>query len=282
MKIAVCNELFVGCSAVASIESAAQIGYDGVELAPYTLSDDIAAFPVGSQREIAACARENGIAIVGMHWLLAKPEGLHVASADVTVRRRTRDVFRKLIEITTNIGGRILTFGSPQQRSSMPGMKKREATDRLVGFFQDLVPEFQAANVVLALEPLETEFTNMINSTAEACDIADAIGSDLIGITLDTHFLRWECRVGGGTMLDAFRRAGDRLAHLHIQDDNFRAPGSGTADFAEFIHAVRAVSWNNWLSLETIGIADAEAGCAAAKEGIAFMRRHFDSEGGGK
>lgn len=275
MKFAICNEMYSKRSIFEVIEHAAALGYHGIELAPFTLTEDVASFPVEEQKRIAGYAHDKGIAIAGMHWLFVTPKGLHLTSADKLVRQRTLDFFRKLMEIGMNTGGRILTLGSPAQRSYSEGETEEEALKRTVDFFAELAPELESLELLVCLEPLEDDFTNFITSTSSAKKIVKAVGSPCLGITLDTHFLRWEAEKHSISVAEAFRIAGNSLGHLHIQDNNSRAPGSGNADFAKFIAAVKEIGWQGYISMETFAGEKAGEGEKMAEEGIAFLKEHF-------
>lgn len=275
MKFGICNEMYLNLSIFEVIDHAAKLGYHGVELAPFTLTEDVASFPVEEQRRIAGYAHDKGIAIAGMHWLFVTPKGLHLTSADKSVRRRTLDFFRKLMEIGVNTGGRILTLGSPAQRSYSRGETEAEAFKRTVDFFAELASELESLELLVCLEPLEDDVTNFITSTSSAERIVKAIGSPSMGVTLDTHFLRWEAEKHSISAADAFRIAGSSLGHLHIQDDNSRAPGTGNADFTEFIAAVKEIGWQGYISMETFAGEKAGEGEKMAAAGISFLKEHF-------
>ncbi|HUV07891.1 MAG TPA: sugar phosphate isomerase/epimerase family protein [Spirochaetia bacterium] len=275
MKFSLCNELYKERTIFEVIESVARLGYDGLEVAPFTLTEDIPAFPLRKQREIARCAAENGIEVLGLHWLLSYPEGLHVVSRDDKVRRKTRDYFLKFIEIAVNTGGTLLTLGSPGQRSFGEGDTQGEALKRLTDFLSGLLPDLESNRVTVCLEPLEAELTNLLNRTQEACGVADSLGSSSIGITLDAHFMRWEKEHFGTSEREAFKIAGPRLRHLHIQDDNSRAPGTGNADFSEYVQGVRDINWEGFISMETFASEEGEEGEDIAKAGIAFFKENF-------
>ena len=78
MKISICNELFQGWPIEKVFEYAALLGYDGVEIAPYTLADSVTEITQARRRRIRRAAEEAGVEIVGLHWLLARPEGLYI------------------------------------------------------------------------------------------------------------------------------------------------------------------------------------------------------------
>jgi len=278
MKFGICNDVYANSKIEDVIEHAAGLGYDGLELAPFTLVDDVERFPVQRQKEIRARAADRGLELFGLHWLLVKPEGLHLTTPDAVVRQRTRDFFRTLIDMAVTLGGRVLTLGSPAQRSFRDDDTHEAATDRAVEFFRALAPTLESSGVTVALEPLEPDLTNFMSRTAETCRIVDRIGSARVGVTLDTHFVRWECATHGLSTRDLFEEVGPRLAHLHIQDDNSCAPGSGHADFDDFVTEVKRVGWQGYLSMETFPNDALGSGHEAAAEGIAFMKERFGAE----
>jgi sugar phosphate isomerase/epimerase len=91
MKISVCNELFEGWEIEKTFDYAAQLGYDGVELAPFTLGETALDISAAARKRIRIAAKKAGIEIVGLHWLLVKPEGLYINHPDAAVRKKTQD-----------------------------------------------------------------------------------------------------------------------------------------------------------------------------------------------
>jgi len=73
MKFAMCNELCKGWTFAAVCELAADAGYDGLEIAPFTISDSVEDAGPGLRRRVRQTAARHGLEIVGLHWLLAKP-----------------------------------------------------------------------------------------------------------------------------------------------------------------------------------------------------------------
>src|SRR4030042_3381243 len=90
IKISICNELFQGGPIEKVFGYAAQLGYDGVEIAPYTLADSVTEISPRRRKAIRQAAEEKGIEIVGLHWLLAKTEGLYINHPDAFIRLKTQ------------------------------------------------------------------------------------------------------------------------------------------------------------------------------------------------
>ena len=55
-----------------------------------------------------ATAAKAGIEIIGLHWLLVGPQGLHLTHPDPDVRRNTAAYFRDLVNLCADLGGRVL------------------------------------------------------------------------------------------------------------------------------------------------------------------------------
>lgn len=127
MRFAICNELFEGWDHRRVVEVVAQTGYDGLELAPFTFGEEIRDVTPEKRREIRTVAEDHGLAITRLHWLLVKPEGLHLLHPQAAVRTRTVDHLRALIDFCADVGGTTMVFGSPNQRSLREGVRSDDA-----------------------------------------------------------------------------------------------------------------------------------------------------------
>ena len=101
------------------------LGYDGLEIAPFTLAGLITELPPARRRELRAMVEDAGLETIGLHWLLAKTEGLYLTSPEESVRRATGDYLVALAEATRDLGGTLMVLGSPKQRSLLPGVSLR-------------------------------------------------------------------------------------------------------------------------------------------------------------
>ena len=91
MKFAVCNETFQDWPFDRAFGFAAECGYTGVEIAPFTIADYATDIPSAKRAEVRRQADAAGLEIVGLHWLLAKTEGFYLTSPEADVRRRTAE-----------------------------------------------------------------------------------------------------------------------------------------------------------------------------------------------
>lgn len=168
MKIALCNEVLRELPFAAQCGYAAALGYDGVELAPFTLGEEPHLLAAPARAQIRQAAADAGVEIIGLHWLLVTPKGLSVTSRDPSVRARTVDVMRRLIGLCSDLGGSVMVHGSPAQRQVAPDDDGGAAWARARDSFVAVAPEVEAARLTYCIEPLARQETNFINTVAEA------------------------------------------------------------------------------------------------------------------
>ena len=116
MRIALCNEVIGEMAFDAQCCFAAALGYDGLEVAPFTLGDEPHRLPATTVRATRQAADDAGIAITGLHWLLVKPKDLSITSDDDGIFKATLDVGLRLVDLCAELGGSVLVHGSPKQR----------------------------------------------------------------------------------------------------------------------------------------------------------------------
>ena len=90
MKFALCNEMFEGRPMAEVCSIAKRLGYDGIEIAPFTLSASAEDISTELRKETRQIIADNGLETVGLHWLFAGPTGLHMTTADNKIWGRTR------------------------------------------------------------------------------------------------------------------------------------------------------------------------------------------------
>src|SRR5690349_3957194 len=164
MRIALCNEVIAPMPFSKQCEYAKKLGYDGLEIAPYTLSDEPHRLGAAQLAAARAAAADAGIAITGLHWLLVKPGGLSISTRDEGVRQRTVDVMYALVDQCAELGGRYLVHGSPQQRRIDSGDTREAALARAQECFWKVAARAEKAGVVYCVEPLGSDQTPLINT----------------------------------------------------------------------------------------------------------------------
>ena len=237
MRITLCNEVIAPMPFPAQCEYAAKLGYDGLEVAPYTLSDEPQRLGSAQIAAARAAAADAGIAVTGLHWLLVKPAGLSITARDPAVRQRTVDAMLRLIDLCAELGGRYLVHGSPQQRRVEAGDTREAALARVTECFAAVAGRAAEAGVVYCVEPLAPDATPLINTLAEAAALVKAIGNPALRSMLD-------CSAAGRSESEPLAALVDRwlpegiIAHVQVNDRNRRGPGQGEQRFAPLFAAL--------------------------------------------
>ncbi len=260
MKFAICNEIFKGWKLEDVFGYAARLGYRGVEIAPFTLADSVTDIPAVERRRIREAAAATGIEIVGLHWLLVKPEGLHIAHPDSGIRRRTAKYLCDLVDFCGDLGGRVMVFGSPKQRNVMPGVSPNQARDWALGTLREPAARAGQRGVIICLEPLGPAETNFIVTAAEALAFVQEMPSPHFKILLDVKAMCSESK----TIPQIIRESWPNFAHFHANDKNLKGPGFGEVDFGPIMGALKEVGYGGFVSVEVFNF-DEGAETIAAK-----------------
>src|SRR3954467_13360991 len=185
MRIALCNEVIAPMPFPKQCEYAAKLGYDGLEIAPYTLSEEPHRMGTARIAAARAAAEDAGIAVTGLHWLLVKPAGLSISTKDEATRQRTVDVMLSLVDLCAELGGKYLVHGSPQQRRVEAGEKRDAALGGAKECFAGGAGGARKAGVVYCVEPLSSEQTPLINTLEEAAQIVAEVSNPALKTMLD-------------------------------------------------------------------------------------------------
>lgn len=185
MKFAICNEVFEGWDLEKTFEFVAKIGYDAVEIAPFTIAPRVTDVSADRRSQIRNLAKRVGLEIAGIHWVLAKTEGFHVTHPDESVRARTARYCEELVRFCSDLGGRIIVFGYPKQRSKLPGVTNAQAWAWAIETMTPAVRLAQTKNVTICFEPLAPAETDFINTADEAIKFARVFNSPAARIILD-------------------------------------------------------------------------------------------------
>jgi sugar phosphate isomerase/epimerase len=244
--MSICNEMFEGWEIGRICEFCGQLGYSGIELAPFTLGENPLSVSPDRRREIRETISGHGMSCVGLHWLLAKTNGFHLTTNDPAIRKRTANYLSGLAELCRDLGGNVMVLGSPQQRSLLPDVESDQAWENAIEVLQSALPALEKHNVTLALEPLGPEETNFLNTAEETVLMARQIGSEKIRLLLDVKAMSTESI----PIPEIICQHHQHLAHFHANDPNRLGPGMGEVDFVPIMQALRDCNYDGWVSVE--------------------------------
>lgn len=274
MRTAICNELFGAWDFARTCDFVARTGYEGIEVAPFTLAPGgVGQLAADARRAIRRQAADAGLAIVGLHWLLVGPEGLHITSPHPEVRRRTAAYLVELTECCAELGGGVLVLGSPQQRTLADGVSRAEGMRLAAECLRGAIERAAEVGVRWCLEPLPASETNFLNSLDEALALDALLGAGPgSGVQLDVKSLSAEAvdPRRPAPVLRAHARYAQRFGHCHANDRNRRGPGDGDVDFVSVLAVLEDLGYTGWISVEVF---DARAGAETiARSSLRYLR----------
>jgi sugar phosphate isomerase/epimerase len=251
-RFATCNELFQTMPLEEMCKAVRELGYDGFEIAPFTLGQDPAALSAVQRVEIRKTVADEGLEFVGLHWLLTAPPGLQIVTNDVALRQHSWNYVRKLIDLCADLatpGARhrpVVVFGSPKQRSSVAGTTPSEALRNFKEGMADVAPHALARGVTLLVEALSPSQTDVVTSLAEAVSIVEEIGSPAVQTMFDVHNAVDETEPH--TVL--IERYFSHIKHVHVNEMDGREPGMGDYNFLNLLRKLTELKYDGWVSLE--------------------------------
>ncbi|MCY2968635.1 MAG: sugar phosphate isomerase/epimerase [Planctomycetota bacterium] len=246
MKFAICQELFENWSWERQCQFIAETGYQGIEVAPFTLAPRITDVSLERRRELRSTAEAHGLRITGLHWLLAKTTGLHITSSDAAVERATIDYLIALGDACADLGGEVLVFGSPAQRNLAEGVSREEGMRRAEKIFRACMPRFAARGVKLCVEPLTPKETNFLNTCADAQELIERVDHPCCRLHQDVKAMLSEAE----SVPALIAKYAGKTGYFHANDSNMLGPGMGPTDFVPIFRALRETGYDGWVSVE--------------------------------
>jgi sugar phosphate isomerase/epimerase len=246
MKFAICNETFLDWPFERAFDFAAECGYTGIEIAPFTLASDAAEITAAQRADVARQAKASGLEVVGLHWLLAKSTGYYLTTPDAEVRRRTSEYIKTLARLCRDVGGSRMIFGSPQQRNVLPEVTPEQAMDFAAEVVQQALRVLEETGVTLCMEPLAPAEGNFLNTAADAVKLIEKIDHPNCRLILDCKAMSSEAV----PIPELIRRHIGLLEHFHANDPNKQGPGFGELDFVPILAALEEVGYQGWVSVE--------------------------------
>ncbi|UCH63953.1 MAG: sugar phosphate isomerase/epimerase [Fidelibacterota bacterium] len=231
------------------------LGYDGVELAVR----DPAALDVSELKSILAEHRLP-VPAIGTGQAFGE-EGLSFTHPDAHIRRKAIDRIKSHMELADGLGA-VVIIGLVRGKTGLD-----TDGDRVEQWLAEALTECASENksVRLAIEPINRYETGLVNTVASGLDLIDTVGLDNIGLLLDTFHMNIE----EPSIIESMVAARDRLFHFHVADSNRWHPGAGHIDFAEIIHTLNSIGYQDFVSAEILPLPDPDT---AAIKTVEYMR----------
>ena len=222
------------------LEKLKDIGYDGVEVPIFDL--DQAKWKLWARRlDDLGLERTANTVIAPEHNPL---------SPDPKIREAAYQHLRAVVDCCATVGSSILC--GPHQ-VALGVFTGRGATDdewkRSIEHLRRVAEYAAGKGVVLAEEVVNRFELYHLNTLDQGIRLVDEVGHPNCRIHLDTFHAHIEEK----NTAAAVRRAGSRIAHVHISENDRGVPGTGSVAWDPTFEALRDVGYDGWLTVEAFG-----------------------------
>ncbi|HEY8344317.1 MAG TPA: sugar phosphate isomerase/epimerase family protein [Bacillota bacterium] len=242
-----------------SIEKAARLGYDGIELALLEKSQA----DVGRIKKLLA---EYGLELpVISTGQIYGETGLCFTDPDESRRERALAQFKGLMEVAAEFGA-MVNIGRVRG-PYFPTISRPEAEDNFLRSLEKLSDLGRTLGVTLILEPVNRYEIDFINSCAEGVEILNRLGRENVKLMPDIFHMNIEDPSIEGSLCKYI----DHIAYIHFADSNRHAPGRGHLDFLSIFNTLTALDYKGFATVEILPYPEPDI---AAREAIQYLRKY--------
>ena len=268
MKFGICSEIFEPWNDIhRAIDYVKEIGYDGLEVAPFTLSRHVTDISSKVRGDIVRRAEAADLDILGIHWVLIGPDGLYLNHPDGDIRGRTAQYLIDLARFCGDIGGKVMIFGSPKQRNVHSDLTYQQAFEYAAETFERALPECEKQGVTICMEQLSSAETDFCHTAEQTVELIERVAHPNFKLLLDTKAMIDEPLGRAGTI----KKYASYMAHYHANDENLEGPGFGDVDFAPIFEALKDVEYDGYVSVEVFKFDQGPE--AIATKSLEYMKR---------
>ncbi len=247
MKFGICSEIFKDWNDIdRTVNYVKEVGYDGLEIAPFTFAPYVTSIPASTREHIVRAAAAAELEIAGIHWVMIGPEGMHLTHPSKDVRDRTAQYCVDLVHFCGDIGGKVIVFGSPKQRNLMEGVTFDQGMSYAQEVLEPMLPVCEERGVTFCIEPLSHQETNFLQNAAEAGQLVERMSHPNFQMILDVKAMTPE----QDDRPVLIRRHANNMAHFHANDANLEGPGFGEVDFGPIFEALKEINYQHYVSVE--------------------------------
>ena len=269
-KYAMCNESMAELSWAEQCQIVGDAGYLGIEVAAFTLvKEGVREIGPARRKEMVSVMKGDGIECAGLHWLLAPPpKGLHITTPDAEVRKRTVAYLDELIDFCADLGGPYMIFGSPKQRNTM-GISVEQARGHFAEGLAAVADHAQQRGIKILVEALGKKATDVVNTLAEASELAKRVDHSAVQIMFDFNNTTDETEPYDVLLRKYYKQ----IHHVHVQEQGGKHLGTGTAvnDYVKAFQTLKDLNYREWISLEVFD--SSPGGRTIAEESMATLKQ---------
>lgn len=244
-----------------SIIKAADLGYDGIELALKS-ADEI------KPQQLSEILRESKLEIscISTGQVFADT-GFMFTDIDIGKRTELKRIFMQMIDLAADFS-QMVNIGRVRGRIGEDGYEQAES--RFISMARELCEYAAPKNVNLILEPVNRYEINFINSVEEGVSLMRKVNMPNMKLMPDVFHMNIEDQTIAGEL----EKNMGYIAYIHLADSNRLAPGQGHTDFISIFESLKRAGYTGWVSVEILPKPDPDT---AARQAAEFLIPFIDN-----
>ena len=233
------------------VNKAADLGFDILEFQ----AQPLLTMSKEHMAEIKKAADDRGIELT---YSLGLDPAYDISNEDAAIRRKGVEYLKNIVECVGAMDGKVIS-GVSYAGWGMTDFILDDKTalwNNSVESMSQIVKTAEDYGVVYCVEAVNRFESALINTAEEALAYVKQVGSDSIGVLLDTYHMNIEENNIG----DAIRLAGKNLVNFHTGENNRRAPGRGHLDWDEIFQALKDIEYKGRIVSEPFVMMGGEVG----------------------
>lgn len=222
-------------------------GIKGIEIAPtkvWAAANQVSPAEVDRVRNFW---KEYEVEIIGSQAILyGQPKLVVFGSREV--RRATLSYIKSVIELTANLGGKTVVFGSPKNRC-VGGLERQKIQATAQEFFLAIGEIAKMNQVRFCIEPNPVEYgADFITNTNEAIKLVRTINHPRVMINLDISTLV----LNGEDFKKSIKNAGTHIGHVHLSEPRLKPLKPRVRMHQTIAGALKGSGYQGWISVEML------------------------------
>jgi D-psicose/D-tagatose/L-ribulose 3-epimerase len=189
------------------------------------------------------------------------PREANLIDADARVRTRGFAFLKQCVERTAELGAKLICGPLYAGLGVMTGRSRtKDEWQWAVEGLQVAGERASKLGVTLCVEPLNRFETYFLNTLSDAAQLVRDVGQPNVLIHFDTFHANIEER----RPADSLRAVAKELGHVHISENDRGIPGTGHNDWSGILTALKEISYDGWMTIESFAQPEPELAAAAA------------------
>ena len=244
MKLAASSPMIPGTTLTEKAELLKRWGYDA--LAVFQPLKD---WNPGVRRELAALEATTGIRPV--EFVLIDEIYGHAMDPDPDLRAQCRAMYLDAASVCAELGTVTEIEYEYGARNPLPLFDPYAQLDetqkaQFTDFYREVLAVVEGTPGKVLLEPINRYECRYLNLVADNIEVIDRVDHPNAALLPDTFHMSIE----EADVATSIRAAGERVAHVHLGDNNRLLPGHGRLDWSSIFDALREIGFEGAVNLE--------------------------------